>query len=140
MNIPKRLQKIGRDLQEVAMEMDPPPDKKGDYVRIYRNSYSNENFIGQLITDPKLTGKKYSANCITTEALMWKDSKTEFYTNDGKYTHVSLDKNKFIKTKCEWSDDRYQWEESGFGNEIKAPVKWKPPRKLTSKKSRLDRI
>ena len=68
MNINRKLKKINKDLQEVALEMetsaDKPRERKGDYVRLYgaKGLYRDRNlpagsglkyFVAQLVTKPE---------------------------------------------------------------------------------------
>ena len=63
MNINRKLKKISRNLQELALEMEiaaRPRGKKGDYIYVHRDrdyfgNIANDFFVARLVTDPYLS-------------------------------------------------------------------------------------
>ena len=82
MNINQKLQKIGKNLQEVAFEMEiaaRPRGKKGDYIRLYTpigiyedSSMGSKYFKARLATEPTFS----KANNWSAEVIFeWKKSR-----------------------------------------------------------------
>ena len=119
MNISKRLQKIGRDLQEIAMDMDPPEKpkrRKGSYVRIHNskdNPYDRQSiFIAKLLKNSFRIHKKFFIEFIA-----------EVENSGAK---------EFWEGNAYWVDDedgRY-WQLIRINNSTVFPRDWNPPRNL----------
>ena len=141
MNINRRLQKIGRDLQEIAMEMgakatkftiarSPKQYRKGNYVRLYNDKGTDMDKrgrrfnIGWVIDKPRtrpsagFTDMDGNLEELWEVEVVYKDAHGNFYETvvDWDYfyeTWIIIDVNDIeMRTK------------------IREPNKWNPPRNL----------
>ena len=110
----KKLQKIHKNLREIALELEistsKPKERKGDYVRVYR-------------------GRKYQVAQLTTDP--------DNYSNIWGADFVTLMGNKFLGFSANWdgkkwvenSGDEDHWKAgSGTMWREKAPKNWNPPK------------
>ena len=135
MNINRRLQRIHKNLQEVAWEMEisamfgpgsKPKDRKGDYVRLYdvngvhdapiRGWLSRKYFNAQLVTKPKFH---------EVEGTGWWQADLVYEADE----YIYEGKN-FFQTKCSWEivPNAKYWTINGLSKRknVKKPRNWNP--------------
>ena len=138
MNIQRKLKKIGRDLQEVAMEMgakatkfivarSPKQYRKGSYIRIYDSEGShldkrNNKFHIGRITDKPRPRDSWATDIDGNVEEVW-EVDVEYEDMNGRFWETTID----------WDDYAGNWSiiDRQYHNEIKRkvsdPKNWNPP-------------
>ena len=151
MNVNRKLKKISRNLQEVALEMEinssgPPWNRKGDYIRIYQET--NQSFVARLITDPwkkssneENAWKIWKATFVAPISSIIRSTRPSYRPGVAKKLKSNIEKInseiRFWESTCFWDILGSHWTIFDFdihnGRIAKTPKRWKPPTKLKAK-------